>query len=44
MFNSKKSETLLARIREGMEMSRKEKLSLYGGTSWCQRHGKYRSY
>ena len=28
MFNSKKSEALLARIREGMEMSRKEKLSL----------------
>ena len=28
MFNSKKSEALLARIREGLEMSRKEKLSL----------------
>ena len=28
MFNSKKSEALLARIREGLEMSRKEKLNL----------------
>ena len=28
MFNSKKSEALLARIRNGLEMSRKEKLNL----------------